>query len=131
MPKPVQPGGVPLWVSGRMNDKVIERIVRFGSGWIPWGDEARSPASHVARIRDALEAAGRDPKGFEVEGSLPTVRGGDGAIDVERTMENLPPLIAAGITDFRAQVRVPDERAQAEDQLAPLVAAFRETVGRA
>jgi alkanesulfonate monooxygenase SsuD/methylene tetrahydromethanopterin reductase-like flavin-dependent oxidoreductase (luciferase family) len=130
MPKPRQPGGVPFWISGRMNDRVIERIVRFGSGWIPWGDEARAPAAHVARIRDALAASGRDPSGFEVEGPLPAVRDADGAIDVERTMENLPPLVAAGITDFRAQVRVPEDRGRAEEQLGPLVAAFRAAVGR-
>ncbi len=130
MPKPRQPGGVPFWISGRMNDRVIERIVRFGSGWIPWGDEARAPAAHVSRIRAALEAAGRDPAGFEVEGPLPVVRGSDGAIDIARTMENLPPLVEAGITDFRAPVRVAEDRQRAEEELGPLIAAFRAAVGR-
>jgi probable F420-dependent oxidoreductase len=130
MPKPRQPGGVPFWISGRMNDRVIERIVRFGSGWIPWGDEARAPAAHVARIRDALAAGGRDPSGFEVEGTLPVVRDAEGGIDIGRTMENLPPLVEAGITDFRARVTVPEDRGRAEEQLGPLVAAFRASVGR-
>jgi probable F420-dependent oxidoreductase len=130
MPKPVQPGGVPFWVSGRMNDKVIERIVRFGSGWIPWGDEARNPAAHVARIRDALAAAGRDATGFQVEGPLPVVRDGDGGIDIARTMDKLPPLVEAGVTDFRLQARVPEDRARAEEQLGPIVAAFHAAVGR-
>ncbi|HVM67826.1 MAG TPA: LLM class F420-dependent oxidoreductase, partial [Acidimicrobiales bacterium] len=102
----------------------------FGSGWIPWGDEARAPAAHVARIRDALAASGRDPATFEVEGPLPVVRDAEGGIDIERTMENLPPLVEAGITDFRAPVRVPEDRGRAEEQLGPLVAAFRATVGR-
>jgi probable F420-dependent oxidoreductase len=130
MPKPARPGGVPIWISGRMNERVIERIVRFGSGWIPWGDEARAPAAHVARIRDALAAAGRDADGFEVEGPLPVVRDAGGAIDIANTMENVPPLVDAGITDFRAPVRLPDERGRAEEQLGPLVAAFRRAVGR-
>ncbi len=130
MPKPAQPGGVPIWVSGRMNDRVIERIVRYGSGWIPWGDEARAPASHIGRIREALAAAGRDASGFQVEGPLPVVRDAGGAIDVARTMENVPALVEAGITDFRAPVRVPDDRSVAEDTFGPLVAAFRAAVGR-
>ena len=130
MPKPAQAGGVPIWVSGRMNDKVLERIARFGAGWIPWGDEARNPAAHVTRIRAALEAAGRDPSGFQVEGPLPVVRDGGGAIDIARTMENVPALVEAGITDFRAPVRLPEDRARAEEELGPLVAAFRAAVGR-
>jgi len=130
MPKPAQPGGVPIWVSGRLNERVIERIVAFGAGWIPWGDEARDPAASLDRIRAALVAAGRDPAGFQVEGPLPIVRGGDNAVDVDRTMEPVPGLVAAGVTDFRAGLRIPDDPGAAADQLGPLVTAFRAAVGR-
>src|SRR6185503_18332800 len=34
MPKPVQPGGVPIWCSGTVNLRVARRLARFGSGWI-------------------------------------------------------------------------------------------------
>ncbi|MGZ8748833.1 MAG: TIGR03619 family F420-dependent LLM class oxidoreductase, partial [Mycobacterium sp.] len=37
MPKPVQTGGVPHWISVTVNNAVARRIARFGSGWIPWG----------------------------------------------------------------------------------------------
>ncbi len=130
MPKPAQPGGVPIWVSGRLNDRVIERIVRFGSGWIPWGDIARSPAGGIGRIREAMAAAGRDPAGFQVEGPLPVVRTDDGTIDLGPTMARVPDLVAAGITDFRAPLRIPDDASAAAEQLGGLVAAFRATVGR-
>jgi probable F420-dependent oxidoreductase len=125
MPKPRQPGGVPIWVSGRLNDRVLDRIARFGSGWIPWGDVARNPAEGLGRVRDALAAAGRDPAGFQVEGSLPAVRDGDGALDIPRTMEGVPALVAAGITDFRLP-----RWATEPGQLGPIVAAFRAAVGR-
>lgn len=57
-PKPVQAGGVPIWVSGRLHggradNAVLRRIVRFGSGWIPWGDDAQDPAPAIARIDPA------------------------------------------------------------------------------
>src|SRR4029453_19669975 len=39
-PKPRQPGGVPIWVSGRINPSVVRRLARFGTGWIPWGAAA-------------------------------------------------------------------------------------------
>jgi probable F420-dependent oxidoreductase len=125
MPKPLQPGGVPIWVSGRLNDRVLDRIVRFGSGWIPWGDVARNPTEGLGRVRDALAAAGRDAAGFQVEGPLPAVRDGDGALDVPRTMEGVPALVAAGITDFRLP-----RYATEPDQLGPIVTAFRAAVGR-
>ena len=43
MPKPLQPGGVPVWVSGTINPRVVRRLARFGSGWIPWGRGRRRP----------------------------------------------------------------------------------------
>ena len=44
MPKPLQPGGVPIWVSGTINPRVVRRLATFGSGWIPWGDAAADPS---------------------------------------------------------------------------------------
>ena len=48
MPKPVQAGGVPIWVSGRCNGAVARRLARFGRGWIPWGDDAADLADQRA-----------------------------------------------------------------------------------
>jgi probable F420-dependent oxidoreductase len=130
MPKPLQPGGVPIWVSGTVNPRVLERLARFGSGWIPWGPFVRDPAGGVARAREALEAAGRDPAGLQVQGTLPVVKGSDGSVDLARTMDGVPALVDAGITDFRAYLPVPDDANAAMDYFAGVVTAFRETVGR-
>ena len=129
MPKPAQPGGVPIWVSGRINAPVLRRLARFGSGWIPWGDDAADPLPGVARIREALSAAGR-PDMVQVQGSLPMARNGDGKIDLDETMAALPPLVDAGITDFKAFVRLGGGHDQTVEELAPLVTAFRQAVGR-
>ncbi len=51
MPKPLQPGGVPIWVSGTVNDAVMRRLARFGSGWIPWGDDAANLTDAIPRAR--------------------------------------------------------------------------------
>ena len=77
-PRPVQPGGVPLWISGRLHDRTLDRMARFGDGWIPWGDFRRDVVSGIPRVRAALEAAGRDPAGFGVRGTLPVVADGGG-----------------------------------------------------
>jgi probable F420-dependent oxidoreductase len=130
MPKPLQPGGVPLWVSGTLNDRVIDRLVRFGDGWIPWGPDAKDPAAGVARLREALAQAGRDASGFQVQGRLPVVKGSDGSMDLARTMAGVPALVEAGITDFRAPVAITLEPSVTADYLAEMVTTFRQAVGR-
>jgi probable F420-dependent oxidoreductase len=130
MPKPLQPGGVPLWISGTLNKNVLRRIARFGSGWIPWGPDAMDPARGLLRIREALDAAGRDAAGFQVTGHLRVVKRSDGAIDIDETMAAVPAMVEAGITDLRATLNLPSQRAAATDFLSPLVAAFRKAVGR-
>jgi probable F420-dependent oxidoreductase len=126
MPHPVQPGGVPIWVSGTVNKRVLERIVRFGRGWIPWGPAEADPATWIPRVHEAMAAAGREVAGFQVAGRLPVVTNDDGDIDVERTMDHVPALVGAGVTDFRTMMRLPSERAAATERLAAIVGAFNE-----
>jgi probable F420-dependent oxidoreductase len=129
MPHPVQPGGVPIWVSGTVNKRVLERIVRFGSGWIPWGPSAEHLDQSIPRVHDALAAAGRDTAGFQVAGRLPVVKGADGHLDLARTMDGVPALMEAGVTDFRAQLRLLDDQQAATDRLSEVVEAFRQAAG--
>jgi probable F420-dependent oxidoreductase len=131
MPKPRQPGGVPIWVSGRSTNRLVrERVARFGAGWIPWGDDADDIAGGIGRVREAMAAAGRGDDALEVAGTLPVTRSVDGGIDVRATMDQVPPLVAAGVTDFRVQLPLPAEEPAVAELLTELVAAFRTTVGR-
>jgi probable F420-dependent oxidoreductase len=126
MPKPHQPGGVPIWVSGTLNRRVVERVARFGSGWIPWGPDALDPTAGIARLREAMAEAGRADVPLQVTGALPVVKQAAGALDLARTMESVPALVEAGLTDHRAGVSVPRDPSAATDFLATVVAAFRE-----
>jgi probable F420-dependent oxidoreductase len=123
MPKPLQAGGVPIWVSGTVNPRVLQRIVRFGSGWIPWGADMRDPAGSIAVVHRALADAGRDPTELAVTTWLP-LKKTDGDIDVDTTMDATVPLVEAGITDFRLGVAVPSDHQAALDQLGAMVDAF-------
>jgi probable F420-dependent oxidoreductase len=129
MPKPVQDGGVPLWISGTLNRRVIDRVVRFGAGWIPWGDDIADPAKGIGVMREALAAAGRGDDVLQVTTGLPIVKDADGNLDLVPTMEGVPPLVDAGITDFRVYA-VPSDPSEAADFLEGLVGAFRAAVGR-
>ena len=130
MPKPLQRGGVPIWVSGRVNPRVVHRLIRYGSGWIPWGDDADDVTSGIGRMRAALEEAGHDPAGLRVVGSLPLRRRTDRTVDLEATMDAVPHLVASGVTDFRLGLRLPSDSSEALDQLSAAVAAFRRAAGR-
>ena len=129
-PKPLQPGGVPLWISGTLNPNVIRRIVRFGSGWIPWGADIMDPVAGLSRIREALEAAGRSSEGFQVASHLPLQKTDDGQLDLSATMAAVPPMVEAGITDIRVTLSLPTEQAAVRDLLAPIVESFRKAAGR-
>ena len=130
MPKPLQPGGVPIWVSGTVNPRVIKRIARFGSGWIPWGDSAKELAPAIAKMREGVAATGRDPSDIQIVGNLPPVRGGDGKVDIDRSLDGVPALVDAGVTDVRAGLNIPDDPSAAHDYLSGVVQKFRTIVGR-
>ena len=124
MPKPRQPGGVPIWVSGRLNERVAHRLARFGSGWIPWGEDATDLPASIPRMREAVAAADRDPGAIQVAGTLPTVRRDDRSVDLGATMDRTLPLVEAGVTDFRAFLPVPGEYDAAVDYLHGIADVF-------
>jgi probable F420-dependent oxidoreductase len=124
MPKPRQPGGVPIWVSGRVNERVARRLARFASGWIPWGEDAGDLAASIPRMREAVAAAGGDGDAIQVAGTLPAVRREDRSIDLDATTERVGPLVEAGVTDFRAYVPAPSEYDAAVDSLRGIADAF-------
>jgi probable F420-dependent oxidoreductase len=130
MPKPHRPGGVPIWVSGRINPRTVARLVRHGQGWIPWGEHVADPGPGIEVLRSALADAGRDPAELLVQGTLPVVGPPGGGLDLDATMAPVADLVAAGVTDLRLARRAhrdPDEEARV---LTEVVAAFRSTVGR-
>lgn len=126
MPKPRQAGGVPLWVSGTLNDAVVRRLARFGCGWIMWGPAAADPVPAVAEMRRRLADAGRDWGGLQVSAGLRLVRHEDRSVDIKATVNALRPLLAAGIADFRGSLPVPSGIEPATEAYAELVTAFRE-----
>lgn len=124
MPKPVTPGGVPIWVSGTVNDAVARRLARFGTGWIPWGPAMRDPAGAIAAMRDRVAAQGGDPSGMQVLGHATTAKKPDGTLDAAATAASAPALVAAGVTDVRVTCSLPKDIGRATDLLSELVEAF-------
>jgi probable F420-dependent oxidoreductase len=124
MPKPAQPGGVPVWISGRATTRTASRLAEYGVGWIPWGDDVANPMPGIELMRAALAAAGRDPATLQVQGILPIVRDAV-AIDVDASLRGVPALIESGITDFRVYNRWGTDAAADEELMGNIVAGFR------
>ena len=127
MPKPLQKPGVPLWVSGTVNKHSMARLAKFGSGWIPWGQDAVNISKGIEAMRNEVSALGRDPSSIAVVGTLPIAREEDG-INMSATMESVPSLVASGVTDFRAYLPIPTGVEEATDYLSGVVERFREVV---
>lgn len=125
MPKPVQVGGVPIWVSGTVNDAVARRLSKFGRGWIPWGPAVSDPAGAIAAMKDKIADLGGDPVDLQVLGHATTVKRPDRTVDIAATVASAPPLISAGVTDVRVTMSLPREVSRATDLLTELVEAFR------
>jgi probable F420-dependent oxidoreductase len=129
MPKPLQPGGVPIWVSGTVNRAVARRIGRYGAGWIRWGRDAEDPGA-LARMTALIGAEGYETPDLRMTGALRLVVDADGRPDPTATMAAVPAMIAAGVTDVLVSALDPRLHDDPVDWLAPLVAAFRATTVR-
>lgn len=126
MPKPVQPGGVPLWISGTVNNAVARRIARFGSGWIPWGPAYADIPGAIAAMKDKIVECGGDPTDLQVQGVARVVKGDDGSIDYAASAAAVPALVEAGVTDVRFPASLTADPDRALEVMASLVEAFRD-----
>lgn len=130
MPKPRQDGGVPIWVSGTLNKRVAERLAKYGSGWIPWGEAALDLTTSIPALWQMVEAAGGDPTGLRVVGNVALVKKDDGTPDPQASIEALGPQLEAGVTDVMLRVPLPSAEA-AGPIFAEWSTAFRAATGRA
>jgi probable F420-dependent oxidoreductase len=126
MPKPVQQGGIPLWISGTVNKRVARRLSTFGTRWIPWGSAIVNLEESVPAMKQAIADAGGDPNGLEVQGTAPWKRTADGSLDVDVCLATVGKQVAAGATDIRFGGSLPADPQQAADEFSQLVTAFRE-----
>jgi probable F420-dependent oxidoreductase len=60
---------IPVWFGGTA-DAVLRRTGRIGDGWMPQSPPDDRARQQVAMIREAAEAAGRDPQSIGIEARL-------------------------------------------------------------
>jgi probable F420-dependent oxidoreductase len=127
LPKPVQRGGIPIWVGGH-TDRALSRVGRLGDGWHPIG--LRPPArllpdeyaAKVKQIHAHAQAAGRDPKAItlsfraplEVRSPRAKAPAGERPLfqgTASEVADDIRRYQAVGVTHFIFDPTRPDERA--------------------
>jgi|SRR5579859_1040806 len=96
-PRPFRPGGPPLWFGGSsVHPRLVERVVRYGSGFNPLG---QPDDAGLARLAGALVSAGRSPAEIEyVGGTRGTFAGPDDVADLNLALASIPAQLARGFT---------------------------------
>jgi probable F420-dependent oxidoreductase len=93
-PKPVQKGGIPIWVGGE-SGPALRRTAKYGDAWYPIPNNPAFPmdslkrvAAAIARLRQLTAEAGRDPGAVGVTMRFPRYGNGmpDKASDGERRL---------------------------------------------
>ena len=131
MPKPLQAGGVPMWVSGTLIPAVVERVVRWGNGWIPIMDATIDDVREgVTRLRKGFADSGRDPATLQARGALTVVRDESKRPDIAATMAGVEELVDAGATDIHLPYQaICRDAAEARGVFTELVSEFRKRTG--
>jgi alkanesulfonate monooxygenase SsuD/methylene tetrahydromethanopterin reductase-like flavin-dependent oxidoreductase (luciferase family) len=63
LPKPLTPGGPPIWIGGR-SEAALKRAAQLGDGWMPYVITAQKMAAGLDFIAQNAEAAGRKIERF-------------------------------------------------------------------
>ena len=84
-----------MWFGGeRLHDALVQRIVRYGSGFHPFGTPT---ADELARLAGALADAGRSLAELELVGGIRgTFAGSDDVADLDLALTAIPAKVAAG-----------------------------------
>ncbi|HEX4035378.1 MAG TPA: TIGR03619 family F420-dependent LLM class oxidoreductase [Solirubrobacteraceae bacterium] len=123
-PKPHRGDGVALhFGSSSMHERLIERIVAYGSGVNPLG---RLAPGDLERLNEAMRAARRDPAELELVGGTRAVFPDERSVaDLGAALASIPEQMAAGFTTFCFKP------SQFTDDVAAVGGLCREVVARA
>ena len=97
-PRPLQPGGPPLWFGVAATERGVRRMAELADGWMPMESGPAALREGLSRIRAACAAAGRDPAGFGVRAHAPVFFEKGRGADLDRALAALPELADAGAT---------------------------------
>jgi alkanesulfonate monooxygenase SsuD/methylene tetrahydromethanopterin reductase-like flavin-dependent oxidoreductase (luciferase family) len=80
-PKPLQPGGVPIWLASNNIEPGLKRVARMGDGWLNNITDPKVYKECLEKIRAYAAEAGRDPQVIEPAIYFTLAAGGRAAIE--------------------------------------------------
>jgi len=116
-PRPVQPGGPPIWVGGSSRP-ALRRAAKLGDGWMPQGPPEQGMAAAIADIRQWREEAGRTDQPFAINGGGSFYVGDPGWDVPSWCVTGNADKLAAAVRDItelgvtHVHVRIPSRSAQ-------------------
>ena len=98
-PRPYRPEGPRMWFGGQtLHSALIRRIVRYGSGFHPFGTPTDA---ELGRLREAMAAAGRDIAELELVGGIRgRFAGANDVADLDQALAAVPGELARGFTSI-------------------------------
>ncbi|MBB1242433.1 LLM class flavin-dependent oxidoreductase [Streptomyces durbertensis] len=87
LPRPLTPGGPPLWLAGSDTPRVLARVARHYDGWLPFLPSAESYGRARRRIAELAEAEGR-PADAVTPGLYATLTVDDNADAAKKELEH-------------------------------------------
>jgi probable F420-dependent oxidoreductase len=99
-PRPVQPGGPPIWVGGG-TAAAFRRAAELGDGWLPQGVPEQGIAAAVDEIQRLRHEAGRSDQPFEMLGTE-HVYVGEPSWDIGPCITGKPEQIAEALSEQSA-----------------------------
>jgi probable F420-dependent oxidoreductase len=97
-PRPVQAGGIPIVFGVAPTERNFARVAELGAGWTPMERDPLKLAPLIQALHRALEARGREARGFFVRASAVPVKRADGSPDLDATLERVSALWDVGVT---------------------------------
>jgi probable F420-dependent oxidoreductase len=126
-PRP-QPGEeIPIWFGGRFGPRLLRRVGELGHGWVltpALGETLETLTAHIQQLRDAMQAADRDPAQLEVA-AMPMRSGAT----LAETLACVPDMLRAGVNVFRfgtARCRSVEEMFSFIDELSEAFQPYRQ-----
>jgi len=98
-PRPVRPGGPPIWVGGKGGDRLMRLVAGSAHGWnVVWRVDPAEHAERVRRLHRICQEMGRDPASVRLSVGLYTLVGEDGR-DLQARYQQLQEWAPGGSLD--------------------------------
>jgi probable F420-dependent oxidoreductase len=95
-PHPENVDDIRIWFGGKFTPRLVRRVVQLGHGWIPfqgYNESLEEIGANVARLREAMRLAGREPQELDVAYWMRTRNR-----PLEDVLSDIPAMRAAGAT---------------------------------